>query len=75
MGERILFEAGDAVNGIDYLGIQIVGEIGGERLAISCNDEWCGSTETGFGATVSLDISKQDARRLRNYLNQYLGDE
>lgn len=66
--DRLFFEAGN-----DDLGLQVVSTEGGS-ISFSINDEWCGSTETGFGATVTVDITKDDAIRLRDLLTEWLVD-
>jgi hypothetical protein len=51
---------------------QAVAFKGAETMTISNNNDWCGDTETGFGATVSIDLTRADAMRLRDMLNKWL---
>ena len=63
--KRFFFEAGN-----DDKGLQVVETTGG-KLSFSANNDWCGSTETGFGATVTVDITKEDAKRLLELLTKW----
>ncbi len=65
--ERMFYEAGD-----NDLGLQVVAFAGGLDVDFSANNEWCGSTETGFGATVTVSLNREDAARLRDWLNTWL---
>lgn len=65
--ERMYFEAGD-----DDLGLQVVAFAGGKDLSFSCNNDWCGDTESGFGATVSVSLGREDAEKLRDFLDAWL---
>lgn len=42
------------------------------KINISCTDNWCGDTENGFGATVALDLNKEQVVKLRDFLNDWL---
>lgn len=66
-GERVLFEAGN-----DDLGCQIIATHGEGRITISNNDDWCGDSISGFGATVSVELSREDVSRLQEFLNIWL---
>ena len=66
--ERLFFEAGN-----ENWGLQVVETIDG-NLGFSANNEFCGSSETGFGATVTVDITKEDAKRLIELLNKWVGE-
>jgi hypothetical protein len=37
-------------------------------LRIDCTSDWCGDTETGFGSTVGLNLRKEQAIELRDFL-------
>ena len=65
--ERMFFEAGN-----DDLGLQVVAFAGGKEIEFSANNDWCGSTETGFGATVTVSLTRDDAERLRDLLDAWL---
>jgi hypothetical protein len=64
---RLFFSAG--TNDSD---VQAVARAGRDTLSICCNSDWCGDSTRGFGATVSVDISRADAARLRDFLNAWL---
>lgn len=66
--ERVYFQAGE--NG--YKDLQVTAFEGGESLSFSAEDEWCGGTDTGFGATVSVDIKREDVKKLVDTLNKWL---
>lgn len=67
--ERLFFSAGEA----GYKDLQVVAFTGGDTVSFSAEDEWCGCTETGFGATVSVDINRNDAEKLVEMLTKWLG--
>lgn len=51
-------------------GIQVVPFKGG--ISISAQDDWCGSSETGFGATVSVQLTREQAVAFHEALGRYL---
>ena len=51
---------------------QFVGNADEDTATISNNDDWCGDTESGFGATVSIQLTRDDARRLRDAIDAWL---
>ena len=57
---------------VDDPGCQFVGNSGSDTASISNNHDWCGDTETGFGATVAVDLTRDDARRLRDTIDAWL---
>ena len=65
--QRSFFEAGT-----DDLGLQVVAIDGNDRVNFSCNNDWCGDTQSGIGATVSVDITREDAQRLVAMLSKWL---
>ncbi|OMH39761.1 hypothetical protein [Motiliproteus sp. MSK22-1] len=65
--DRLFYEAGS-----DAQGCQIVAISGARHITVSNNDDLCGDSSTGFGATVAIDISRADVERLRDFLNQWL---
>lgn len=67
--ERLFFTGGQS----EDLNVQIIAEIGADSINISANNEWCGSTETGFGATVCVDVQRNDVERLYEILGKWLG--
>jgi hypothetical protein len=52
-------------------GIQVT-ELEDGRLSFSCQDDWCGDTEFGFGATVNVDISREQVADLAQSLINWL---
>ena len=52
--------------------LQITGFEGEETLSFSANDEWCGDSVSGFGATVSVELDKEKIKTLANFLNDWL---
>jgi len=44
---------------------------GNAFLEITCSDDWCGSTETGFGASVSFFCTKEQVEKIINYMNEW----
>ena len=65
--KRFFFETDNEDPGCQAVAIQ-----GEPTVSISNTDDWCGSTETGFGAIVSIDLTREDARRLVLMLNEWL---
>jgi hypothetical protein len=45
---------------------------GDGELTFSANNDWCGSTETGFGATVMVSLPRADIARLHAQLGAWL---
>jgi len=45
---------------------------GDKRLYFNCYDEWCGSTETGFGAEVTATLNIEQVKELYKYLGEWL---
>ena len=66
--ERLFFESDANPDN----NLQVVAYVGGDTAEFSANDEWCGSTETGFGATVSVSVDRDSAARLVTVLQQWL---
>lgn len=44
----------------------------GGELRIDCTSDWCGDTESGFGATVGVTLSNEHAKELLAFLQQHL---
>jgi len=65
--KRLFFETE-----VEDPGCQATAYRGGDQLRISNNDDWCGDTETGFGATVSVGLTREDATRLRDMIDTWL---
>lgn len=42
------------------------------RVGITCTSDWQGCTETGFGESVEVIISMENARALRDFLTEAL---
>lgn len=57
---------------VDDPGCQATAYEGSETLSISNNNDWCGSTETGFGATVVVELTRDDAERLAAMIHEWL---
>lgn len=38
------------------------------KISIEMNDHWCGDTETGFGAMISMELSPEQAMELAQFL-------
>jgi hypothetical protein len=66
MKNKLFFESGN-----DDLGLQVVETTDG-NLSFSANNEWCGDTESGFGATVTVCITLDDAKRLIDALTKWV---
>jgi len=56
----------------DYLSLQVVGIKGADKISFSNENEWCGDTETGFGALVSIDLNRNQVADLINTLQEWL---
>lgn len=41
-------------------------------LRIDCTSDWCGDTETGFGATVGVNLNPEEAKRLLAFLREHV---
>lgn len=44
------------------------------RLVFSNQDDWCGSTESGFGATVAIELKREQVAQLHAALGEWLGE-
>ena len=42
------------------------------KVNFSINNDWCGNTESGFGATVDIDINREDTQKLISVLQEWL---
>lgn len=67
MENRTLFTAGNDDNDL-----QIVAEAGAKQIEVTSNCEWCGDTETGFGATVHVSITREEVVALRDFLDAWI---
>ncbi len=47
-------------------GLQAVADEFG--VHVTCSDDWCGDTETGFGASVTVNLTKQQALELAKFI-------
>lgn len=52
--------------------LQFVGNAGEERASISCEDPYCGDTQSGIGATVSIMFNRDEAKGLADAIYQWL---
>lgn len=52
-------------------GMQVV-VTGADTLGFSNSDDWCGDTESGFGAIVSVDLSRKQVAKLHAALGRWL---
>jgi len=66
--ERMFFESSP---NSDH-NLQVVAFVGADEAEFSANDEWCGSSETGFGATITVSLDRESAARLVDMLMQWL---
>ena len=41
-------------------------------LLFTCVDDWYGDSETGLGAAVTIRVSRDDAARLRDFIDGWL---
>lgn len=64
MDERLIFDTDSDP------GMQVV--VTGEGLSFSNQDDWCGDTESGFGATVAIQLSRQQVQTLYEALGRWL---
>jgi hypothetical protein len=44
-------------------------------LRIECVSDWCGDTQSGFGASVGVTLSEKEASRLLDFLVENLPDD
>lgn len=69
--ERLYLQCGN-----DDKGCQVVALTGEQTLTITNFDDWAGCSETGFGESVTTELSRADASNLRDLLNLWLeGDQ
>ena len=52
-------------------GLQVVTLADG-GLSFSNNDDWCGDTESGFGATVVIELKREQVEELHKSLGCWL---
>lgn len=65
---------------MNALNIEEIGGIGDHieadqernQIRITCNSDWAGDTETGFGEHVSISLNKLQTEELRDWLNNAL---
>lgn len=65
---RMMFTAAETEDTGDNM--QIV--TGKDRLQITIEEPWAGSTETGFGYTCHMDLTKEQAKELADFINAWL---
>ncbi len=53
-------------------GCNFIAQEGAEIATITNHSDWCGDTESGFGATVSIEITRDDAKRLAHTLLEWV---
>ena len=51
-------------------GMQVV--VAGDGLSFSNQDDWCGDSESGFGATVAVTLSREQVIALNCALTEWL---
>lgn len=44
-----------------------------DGLYVHCHCDWCGDSESGFGAEVGHDLTISQARELYDFLGRWLG--
>lgn len=64
---KLLFTMDDADNNL-----QAAASKGDKTIYFTAINEWCGCTETGFGATVDVELSIEDAKRLASMIQAWL---
>lgn len=47
----------------------------GTKLTVKIDEPWAGDSETGFGRECSIDIDKETAAQLIEFLKKFLGDD
>ena len=55
-------------------GMQVV-ITGKDSLGFSNNDDWCGDSETGFGATVAVELTREQVSKLHSALGDWLATQ
>jgi hypothetical protein len=67
MNQRLLYDT-DSDPGIQIVPLD-------DGISISAQDDWCGDTESGFGATVSVPLTREQVVALRDALSAYLDSQ
>lgn len=65
MVERMIFDTDSDP------GMQVV-VTGADTLGFSNSDDWCGDTESGLGAIVSVDLNREQVAELHAALGRWL---
>lgn len=65
MNERLIFDT-DSDPGLQVVTLATGG------LSFSNNDDWCGDTESGFGATVAIELKHAQVEALHVALGLWL---
>lgn len=63
------FRADGIYSADDFIVVQVERD---GKLYVAVDEPWAGDTETGFGRRCSIDLSAEDARKLRDFLNDRL---
>jgi len=66
--EKLSFEQHDSID----VGLEAT-IYGRERLTLCLTDDWCGDTETGFGASVSFTMDREQAAKLYAFISHFFG--
>ena len=43
-----------------------------DGLYVHCHCDWCGDSETGYGAEVGYNLTIQEAKKLHDFLGEWL---
>lgn len=67
MRERYFFQTEREDPGCQFVGVQ-----GADTATITNSDDCCGDTESGLGASVTIELSRDDAKRLSDTIMEWL---
>lgn len=52
--------------------LQVIACEGARTVSFSLEDEWYGDSDSGFGATLYIDVTREDAAKLVAMLTKWL---
>lgn len=46
-----------------------------DKIHVHVEEDWCGDSITGFGATMDFDWNREQVLKLRNFFDNFLGEK
>jgi len=42
------------------------------KINLCLTNDWCGDSISGFGASIDIDLDREQVMKLKNFLNEFL---